>query len=149
MELIDKKISLMIWKTSNIWLSILRKTLKKYSLTPNEFIILETLYSFKNSNKNISQVFLSKSSGIDIAVISSVLKILDKKSLIKRKIDTDNRKKIVKLTTEANTLLNKILPLTDEAEIFFFKKLGNEKTNFCNALKLILGKKIRIQAERD
>ena len=77
MELIDKKISLMIWKTSNIWLSILRKTLKKYSLTPNEFIILETLYSFKNSNKNISQVFLSKSSGIDIAVISSVLKILD------------------------------------------------------------------------
>ena len=40
------------------------------------------------------------------------------------------------------------LPQIIQQENNIFEKLYNEKLNFCNSLKLILGKKIRIKAEK-
>jgi len=143
---VDKKKGLLLWKASNLWQSLLRNVLISYSLTLNEFIILETLL-FESKNK-ITQVYLSKSSGINISVISTVLKVLHKKSLIKRKSDFDNRKKIIELTEDAKSLINSILPITNEIEKNFFLILGKEQENFSNSMKLILNKKIRIKAEK-
>ena len=113
-----------------------------------KFIILETLFILSNSLKSITQVLLSQSSGVDISVVSTVLKNLRKKSYINRKTGLDNRNKIIELTPEAISLLKKILPIVNKAEMFFFSKLGKEEINFCNFLRLILGRKIRIKAER-
>ena len=146
--LYDKKISLMLWKISNIWQIILRRELKKFSLTLNEYIILETLFFLKNTNIT-TQTNLSKSSGVDTSVVSTILKVLDRKKLVKRKVDSDNRKKNIKLTSEAISLLNKIIPVIKNIEDIFFSKLGNEQINFFNSLRLILAKKIRIKAERN
>ena len=146
--LYDKKISLMLWKISNIWQIILRRELKKFSLTLNEYIILETLFLLKNTNIT-TQTNLSKSSGVDTSVVSTILKVLDRKKLVKRKVDSDNRKKNIKLTSEAISLLNKIIPVIKNIEDIFFSKLGNEQINFFNSLRLILAKKIRIKAERN
>ena len=88
-HLIDIKIGLLLWKTSNLWQSKLRNVLEEYNLTLNEFIILETLLMTKD--ENITQVYISKSSGINVSVISTVIKILQKKSLIKRKSGLDSR----------------------------------------------------------
>ena len=87
-NLIDIKIGLLLWKASNLWQSKLRNVLEGYNLTLNEFIILETL--FMSKDENITQVFISKSSGVNVSVISTVIKLLQKKSLIKRKLDIDN-----------------------------------------------------------
>ena len=127
---VDKKKGLLLWKAYNLWQSLLRNVLISYSLTLNEFIILETLL-FESKNK-ITQVYLSKSSGINISVISTVLKVLHKKSLIKRKSDFDNRKKIIELTEDAKSLINSILPITNEIEKNFFLILGKEQENFSN-----------------
>ena len=94
------------------------------------------------------QIYLSKSSGVNISVVSTTLDILQQKSLIKRLPGNDNRKKIIKLTENAKSLLKKILPNIYAIESNFFLKLGNEKNNFVNSIKLILGKKIRIKAEK-
>ena len=144
--LIDNKIGLLLWKTSIQWQKSLRTILSKHSLTLNEFIILETL-SFDEGN-NVNQIYLSKSSGVNISVVSTTLDILQKKSLIKRLPGNDNRKKIIKLTENAKSLLKNILPNIYAIESNFFLKLGNEKNNFVNSIKLILGKKIRIKAEK-
>ena len=73
-NLIDTNLGLLIWKVSNLWQNLLRSTLTEYALTLNEYIILETLYV--NSNDLITQVDISKSSGVNISVISTTLDIL-------------------------------------------------------------------------
>ena len=145
-HLIDVKIGLLLWKTSNLWQSKLRNVLEEYNLTLNEFIILETLLMTKD--ENITQVYISKSSGINVSVISTVIKILQKKSLIKRKSGLDSRIKIIELSENGKILTKKILPFINEVESNIFLKLGNEEINFVNSMKLILGKKIRIKAEK-
>ena len=145
-NLIDIKIGLLLWKASNLWQSKLRNVLEGYNLTLNEFIILETL--FMSKDENITQVFISKSSGVNVSVISTVIKVLQKKSLIKRKSDIDNRKKIIELSENGKILTKKILPYINNVEKNIFLKLGKEEINFVNSMKLILGKKIRIKADK-
>ena len=68
------KTGLMIWKTSNLWQKLIRNALKKYSLTFNEYTILEAIKYLKKSEDSISQVIISRFSGIDISVVSFGLK---------------------------------------------------------------------------
>ena len=145
-NLIDTKLGLLIWKVSNLWQNLLRSSLSEYALTLNEYIILETLYV--NSNDLITQVDISKSSGVNISVISTTLDILQQKKLIYRKSSKDNRKKNIELTDQAKSLIKIIVPLIREVENDFFIKLGSEKEILTNSIKLILGKKIRIKADK-
>ena len=143
---IDIKIGLLLWKPSNYWQNSIKRVLSEYSLTFNEFIILETLLF--ESKKNITQIYLSKSSGVNISVVSTALKTLENKLLIKKNIDIDNRKKIIELTKNAITLTKKISPIIERLEKNFFSKLGSEELNFTNSMKIVLGKKIRIKADK-
>ena len=147
-NLTNIKTGLMIWKTSNLWQKLIRSALKKHSLTFNEYTVLEAIKHLNKKEDLISQVLISKFSGVDISVVSFVLKILEKKTLIKKKIDFDNRKKIIELKTHGISILNITIPIIVKIEKNLFDKLGNEETNFCNSLRLILGRKIRIKAER-
>ena len=131
---IDKKIGLLLWKTSNYWQNSIKRVLSEYSITFNEFIILETLLF--ESKKNITQIYLSKSSGVNISVVSTALKTLENKLLIKKNIDIDNRKKIIELTKNAITLTKKISPIIERLEKNFFSKLGSEELNFTNSPSL-------------
>ena len=54
--LYERKIGLLIWQTSNYWQSKLRKTLKPYNLSLNEYLILESIFLLKNTNKELSQI---------------------------------------------------------------------------------------------
>ena len=49
----------------------------------------------------------------------------------------------------ASKLFNEIFPQIDQEENNLFNKLQNEKLNFINSLRLILGKKIRIKAKKN
>ena len=92
-NLLNTKTGLLIWKASNLWQQVLRRSLKKYELTLNEFLILETLLNVRVDSVDITQIYISKASGIDVSVVSTVLKLLEKKILIKKKADLDDRKK--------------------------------------------------------
>ena len=81
-------------------------------------------------------------------MVSTALKTLENKLLIKKNIDIDNRKKIIELTKNAITLTKKISPIIERLEKNFFSKLGSEELNFTNSMKIVLGKKIRIKADK-
>ena len=88
-------------------------------------------------------------SGIDNSVVSIVLKSLELKKLIKRSIDKDSRKKIIIILPSGKNLFDETFPQINNQENILFNKLQGEKLYFCNSLKLILGKKIRIKAEKN
>ena len=147
-SLSEKKIGLLIWQVSNYWQSNLRKILKDYNLTLNEYLILDSIIRLQQTKKEIVQNEISIFAGIDISVSSVTFKLLENKKLIVRIIKKDNRKKIIEMLGSGNNLYNKINPLILEKEKNIFNKLQNETYNFTNSLKLILGRRLRIKAEK-
>jgi DNA-binding MarR family transcriptional regulator len=103
------------------------------------------LHSKKNkTHQNVISSFI----GIDVSVASVTFKLLENKNYISRQIESDNRKKIVKMLIKGKNLFEDISPLIKKEEQLIFEKLKNETFNFTNSLKLLLGKKIRIQAKQ-
>ena len=147
-SLSEKKIGLLIWNVSIYWQNKLRLILSQYHLSLNEYLILESLKILKNKIKFPSQINISSFSGIDESVVSVCLKSLENKKLIKRTVDQDNRKKVINILPTGQKLFDEIFPKINQQETNLFDKLQGEKLNFCNSLKLILGKKIRIKAEK-
>ena len=142
----ENRIGLLIWQTSNLWQSKIRKELSKFNISFNEYIILETIYNLSKVLSDISQIDIVKHSFIDKSVVSSKLIQLDKKKLIKKMTPNDNRSNKLALTKEGMGIIEKIINDVVEVENVFFSKLNQETFNFINSLKLLLGKKIRIKA---
>ena len=145
---VENKIGLLVWKTSNFWLSKLRKILAPYNLSINEYFILHSIKLLSDKNSNIYQNEISEFIGIDVSVTSVTLKLLEEKKFISREIKDDNRKKIINILDKGNKIYLNLHPLIEKEEETLFNKLKNETFNFTNSLKLLLGKKIRIKADK-
>ena len=142
----ENRIGLLIWQTSNLWQSNIRKQIAKSNLSFNEYLILETVYNLSKFLIEINQVDIVKHSFIDKSVVSAKLTKLGKKKLIKKMTPNDNRSNKLALTREGKIIVEKIINDVIEVENVFFRKLNQESFNFINSLKLLLGKKIRIKA---
>ena len=142
----ENRIGLLIWQTSNLWQSNIRKQIAKSNLSFNEYLILETVYNLSKFLTEINQVDIVKHSFIDKSVVSAKLTKLGKKKLIKKMTPNDNRSNKLALTRGGKIIVEKIINDVIEVENVFFRKLNQESFNFINSLKLLLGKKIRIKA---
>ena len=144
----ENRLGLLIWQTSNIWQSKLRKILKNHKISLNEYLIIETLFKLSSLTKTVSQIRIANNSSLDVSVVSTNLTLLENKNLILR-THIDNRSKNILLTDQGLSLISSLIKIIKNEEIEFFNKLGNETFNLTNSLKLLLGKKIRIKAYRN
>ncbi|MBS56666.1 MAG: hypothetical protein CMP16_02195 [Rickettsiales bacterium] len=142
----EERIGLLIWQASNNWQSNLRKILKKFQISLNEYLILETLVKMDGKFDVISQINISFNSFLDVSVVSTNLKILENKNFI-FKSNIDSRTKNIELSSKGLKLVTNLILLIENEEKKLFEKLGSESFNFKNSLKLLLGKKIRIKAK--
>ena len=144
----ENRLGLLIWQTSNIWQSKLRKILKNHKISLNEYLIIETLFKLSSLTKTVSQIRIANNSSLDVSVVSTNLTLLENKNLILR-THIDNRSKNILLTDQGLSLISSLIKIIKNEEIEFFNKLGNETFNLTNSLKLLLGKKIRIKANKN
>ena len=144
----ENRLGLLIWQTSNIWQSKLRKILKNHKISLNEYLIIETLFKLSYLTKTVSQIRIANNSSLDVSVVSTNLTLLENKNLILR-THIDNRSKNILLTDQGLSLISSLIKIIKNEEIEFFNKLGNETFNLTNSLKLLLGKKIRIKAYKN
>ena len=144
----ENRLGLLIWQTSNIWQSKLRKILKNHKISLNEYLIIETLFKLSSLTKIVSQISIANNSFLDVSVVSTNLTLLENKNLILR-THIDNRSKNILLTDQGLSLISSLIKIIKNEEIDFFNKLGNETFNLTNSLKLLLGKKIRIKANKN
>ena len=75
----ENRIGLLVWQTCNIWQTKLRKILKKYNISLNEYLIIETVFKLTSNMSSISQTNISNNSFVDISVVSTTLSLLEKK----------------------------------------------------------------------
>lgn len=146
----DNRISILIRQISNLWHLKLRKLLKGYQISINEYLILETIYhlSTVNSSNDITQTLISNESTVDYSVVSIKILSLEKNKYIEKVNSFNSRSNKIKITQLGIDLVLKIINDVLIEEDFLFEKLGAEKNNFINTLRLILGKKIRIKVNK-
>lgn len=115
----------------NKWHSMIKKELKKMNLTHPQFVVLASLAYLSQDSNEVTQVMISKLSGIDVMTVSQILNLLEKNDFVKRKEHSrDTRAKAVILNKKGEEVLQKAVPLVEQIDEIFFKKLDTDEEQF-------------------
>ena len=115
----------------NKWHSMIKKELKKMKLTHPQFVVLASLAYLLQDSDEVTQVMISKLSGIDVMTVSQILNLLEKNDLVKRKEHSkDTRAKAVILNKKGEEALQKAVPLVEKIDEIFFEKLDTNEEQF-------------------
>ena len=115
----------------NKWHSMIKKELKKMNLTHPQFVVLASLAYLSQNGNEVTQVMISKLSGIDVMTVSQILNLLEKNDFVKRKEHSkDTRAKAVILSKKGEEVLQKAVPLVEQIDEIFFEKLNTDEGQF-------------------
>ena len=115
----------------NKWHSMIKKELKKMNLTHPQFVVLASLAYLLQDSDEVTQVMISKLSGIDVMTVSQILNLLEKNDFVKRKEHSrDTRAKAVILNKKGEEVLQKAVPLVEQIDEIFFEKLDTDEEQF-------------------
>ena len=135
---------LLLWRSANAWQRRLREVLQDHGLTQAQFTLLEVLLN--RSDGGINQRQLAARSGMDVTVVSAVIRQLQSAGLVARRIGADARSRQVTLTAPGRTRVSAAAPAVQAVDDEFFAPLRQDQTAFAGALRLLLGLRPRIRA---
>jgi len=127
----EKSTGLLFMRVYNKWHSMIKKELKKMNLTHPQFVVLASLAYLLQDSDEVTQVMISKLSGIDVMTVSQILNLLEKNDFVKRKEHSkDTRAKAVILNKKGEEVLQKAVPLVEQIDEIFFEKLDTDEEQF-------------------
>ena len=111
----------LLWQTSNLRQRKINVAFSDIDLTYPQFVILAGIHWLKQDNKIVNQVLLIKFTKMDKSVVSSILKLLERKEIVLRKTDPkDTRAKTLDLSKIGIAKLKKAMKIITRVDSKFF-----------------------------
>lgn len=119
----------------NIWHTRVRQELQAIDLTHPQFVVLTAVGYLSQTRDEVFQVSIAKLADMDVMTVSQILKLLEKKELVSRKMaKNDPRAKAISLTRAGQAKLEIALPIVENIDAVFFAKVSEPK-QFQHALQ--------------
>ena len=127
----DHSLGLSVIKVYNLWHRQIKSALSNIGLTHPQFVVIASLGYLAQFNQEITQVNIADKSDIDVMTVSTIIKNLEKKKLIKRTPSIqDTRAKSVQLTAEGTKIMMTAMEIVEEIDLRFFSQLGDQQDSF-------------------
>jgi DNA-binding MarR family transcriptional regulator len=110
-------------RASRLVTQVYDAALRPVGLALNQFTLLSAIYLFQST----SITRLAQELFTDQTTITRNLKILEKRGLVEIEPGGDRRLKLVSLTAEGQALLDRAIPLWDEAQARLMQQFGQLK----------------------
>lgn len=117
----------LLWRVSTLWRSAIEAALKPLNLTHPQFVILASLGWLTKNGDKVSQVDVSKMTGLDPNTTSQIIRGLEAKKFIKRTHSVNERSKNPALAPLGSEVLKQALPTVEQADTHFFAKLQGDE----------------------
>lgn len=115
---------LLLWQTTMTWQRIIKDILTPYNLNHTQFVVMAILLWYEEHAEIPTQIAISRFSKLEKMTVSKSLKQLASQGLIQRKESPeDSRAKWVILTPPGKQLIQKLVPLIEQSDSYFFGKL--------------------------
>jgi len=125
----------LLWRTQLIWRRKIENVLRPLEITHPQFVILTSLAYLNQSGKLISQVELATHSSYDITTTSQILRLLEKRGLITRTMQSGNEKtKCPQITATGIKIFQAAINTVETADTEFFAKLPEEEIRQLNRM---------------
>jgi len=133
----------LLWQVTNLWQREIRKALEQYALTHSQFVLMASIHWLTFEKQDVNQVLLSSHTKIDPMTTSTILRGLQTRSLLQRKIHlSDTRSKSICLTEKGQTIIEQAVKTVEEFDKVFFNTLGHSSQQFNKQLLRLLNQTI-------
>jgi DNA-binding MarR family transcriptional regulator len=117
----------LLWHISLSWRNAVEAALKPFNLTHPQFVVLATTAWLTREEKKVSQIDISRASGLDPNTTSQVLRGLETKGFVQRVRSMNEKNKNPTLTEVGFSILSRALPAVEKADSNFFTVLDSEE----------------------
>lgn len=142
-KIAEEPVSSALWQVSAEWQRGVKRALDSIDITPSQSMILSSLLFLAKQQEFVTQIDLSLHSKIDPMTTSTIVRILERKELVKRQEhNTDTRAKMVVLTSYGTKTTKQALKIVEKFDAQFFEALGNRSKTFQSSLVLLLKNRV-------
>lgn len=132
-------IGLSFVKVYNLWHKKVKDALKQLGLTHPQFVVLSCLGYLSQTQREVKQVDIARQSDIDVMTVSTIIKSLVRKKLVRAQVSaTDTRAKSIALTDSGAATVNRATPVVEQIDQDFFDILGPEQSRFHQGLQWLI-----------
>lgn len=115
----------LLWQVTLLWRRGIEDILRPYGLTHVQFVLLAGIWYLTQHDTLITQNQLAEFTRCDVGMVSQVLRFLQRKGLIQRVQQQDERSKHPILTRSGFELLQKTIKQIEKFDTHFFSVLHN------------------------
>lgn len=121
----------LLWQVTNYWQRMIKQRLKPFQLTHTQFVLLANMYWCQQNEIKLSQITLAMRIKLDPMNVSSVLRTLEEKKLIRRKASFGDARAIaLELTKQGEKLIVEAIPVVEEFDASFFQMSNKDLSAF-------------------
>ena len=129
----------LLWQLTNLWQQRIRAALAPLGITHVQFVLLASIARLAQSGTEVTQVLLARNAHTDIMMTSQVVRTLEEKGLLVRKIHpSDTRARLLSLTAEGWEITQRAFTLVESVDEQFFHPLQHDTSTLITLMQKLI-----------